>query len=170
MSINTLLKRITRQDGLVFLLLPVMLVGLTGCETDASLNAEAESTLSGTMEIWFSSVRIDDQQIEQCDCGAGPVSVSGYIYKHLPGYGRVLFSGKRFAGAEPIAFVEGSVIRVGAADFTLEIQSKRHILSEVEGTLWFRHDGGYSGSSSLGSGSDVDLLEHEWYLLSAFDE
>ncbi len=142
-------------------------IGLSGCEADSSLDAEAGSTLSGTMEIWFASVRIDDQQIESCDCGAGPVDVSGYIYKRLPGHGRVVFSGKRFAGAQPIAHVEGSVIRVGTADFTLEIHSKRRILSEDEGFLWFRHDAAYTGDSSLGAGSDVALLERQAYLLSA---
>ena len=99
--------------------------------------------------------------------GSAKTSLEGYIALHNPAYGRLVFSGVPFQGAEPVAHVDGKIIRVETASVRLTLTSAAPILRPGETPiLYFRHDPGLAPAStrdgmrrsSISAAVDIALL------------
>lgn len=82
--------------------------------------------------------------------GVAMTHLTGYISYYNPAYGRLVFAGVPFNGAEHVARVNDRMIRVETDDVQLTLTTTKTILrNKLTETLWFRHDPDYKPDLSV---------------------
>ena len=91
-------------------------------------------------------------------------TLTGYISYYYAGYGRFVFSGSPFPGAEQVAEVDGNVLEVHTGAVNLVMQMKEQILRDAEnGVLYFRYEPDYidpdGKSASMEAATNLSKLD-----------